>query len=138
IALFSGRRPKRSVKTSLLTEWCLEIIDLPAWLFVESYGSVGDLAETIALLLPESPTAVQGEESLHYYIEHLMQLDKCNDDEKKKFVVECWHNMDTDERFVFNKLITGNFRIGVSQKVMVNALSKLIKMDASIMAHRDR
>src|SRR5690606_35321796 len=109
IALFSGRRPKRSVKTSLLTEWCLEIIDLPAWLFVESYGSVGDLAETIALLLPESPTAVQGEESLHYYIEHLMQLDKCNDDEKKKFVVECWHNMDTDERFVFNKLITGNF-----------------------------
>jgi len=136
IALFSGRRPKRSVKTSLLTEWCLEIIDLPAWLFVESYGSVGDLAETIALLLPESPTAVQGEESLHYYIEHLMQLEKCSDDEKKKFVVECWHNMDTDERFVFNKLITGNFRIGVSQKVMVNALSKLIKMDASIIAHR--
>ncbi len=52
IALFSGRRPKRSVKTSLLTEWCLEIINLPAWLFVESYSTVGDLAETIALLLP--------------------------------------------------------------------------------------
>lgn len=136
IALFSGRRPKRSVKTSLLTEWCLEIINLPAWLFVESYGTVGDLAETIALLLPESATAVQGEESLHHYIEHLMQLEKCSDEEKKKFVVRCWHNMDTDERFVFNKLITGNFRIGVSQKVMVNAISKLIKLDANIIAHR--
>ena len=136
IALFSGRRPKRSVKTSLLTEWCLEIINLPAWLFVESYSTVGDLAETIALLLPESPTAIQGEESLHYYIEQLMQLEKKSETEKKEFVVQCWQNMDREERFVFNKLITGNFRIGVSQKVMVNALSKLIQLDASVIAHR--
>ena len=136
IALFSGRRPKRSVKTSLLTEWCLEIINLPAWLFVESYSTVGDLAETISLLLPESPTAIQGEESLHYYIEQLMQLEKKSDPEKKEFVVQCWQNMDRDERFVFNKLITGNFRIGVSQKVMVNALAKLIKLDANVIAHR--
>src|SRR6202012_2186689 len=53
IALFSGRRPKRTVNTTLLWEWCRELTGLPAWLFEESYHTVGDLAETIALLLPE-------------------------------------------------------------------------------------
>src|ERR1700744_1878455 len=53
IALFSGRRPKRTVNTTLLWEWCRELTGLPGWLFEESYHTVGDLAETIALLLPE-------------------------------------------------------------------------------------
>ena len=52
IALFSGRRPKRTVNTTLLWEWCRELTGLPGWLFEESYHTVGDLAETIALLLP--------------------------------------------------------------------------------------
>jgi DNA ligase-1 len=53
IALFSGRRPKRTVNTTqLLWEWCREVTGLPGWLFEESYHTVGDLAETIALLLP--------------------------------------------------------------------------------------
>ncbi|MEI9946897.1 MAG: hypothetical protein WDN26_22090 [Chitinophagaceae bacterium] len=53
IALFSGRRPKRIISSSFLQLWCMEIANLPAWLFEESYHTVGDLAETIALLLPE-------------------------------------------------------------------------------------
>ncbi len=53
IALFSGRRPKRTVNTTMLWEWCRELTGLPGWLFEESYHTVGDLAETIALLLPE-------------------------------------------------------------------------------------
>src|SRR5688572_26449530 len=52
IALFSGRRPRRSVSSTLLREWCADITNLPLWLFEESYHTVGDLAETIALLLP--------------------------------------------------------------------------------------
>src|SRR5580693_5335868 len=52
IALFSGRRPKRTVNTTMLWEWCRELTGLPGWLFEESYHTVGDLAETIALLLP--------------------------------------------------------------------------------------
>src|SRR4029079_10420085 len=40
------------------------------------------------------------------------------------------------ERFVFNKLITGNFRIGVSQGTMVNALAKTSKLESSVIAHR--
>src|ERR1700753_4462172 len=53
IALFSGRKPKRTVNATQLAEWSREITGLPAWLFEESYHTVGDLAETIALLLPE-------------------------------------------------------------------------------------
>src|SRR5580698_7570094 len=54
IALFSGRRPKRTVNTTKLWEWCREMTGLQDWLFAESYHVVGDLAETIALLLPEA------------------------------------------------------------------------------------
>jgi len=44
--------------------------------------------------------------------------------------------MNKDERFVFNKLITGGFRIGVSQKMIVNALARTTDTTASIIAHR--
>src|SRR5215210_3616302 len=54
IALFSGRRPKRAVNTTQLASFAIELAGLPFWLFEESYHTVGDLAETIALLLPES------------------------------------------------------------------------------------
>lgn len=136
IAIFSGRRPRRTVSSALLGEWCMEITGFPGWLFTESYSTVGDLAETIALLLPEQLSGIQGEESLHYYIEKLMQLEKASVEEKKLFITSSWVNMDRDERFVFNKLITGNFRIGVSQKSMVNALSKVVQLDANTIAHR--
>lgn len=53
IALFTGRKPKSAVKTALLRQWCMEIAQIPPWLFEESYHTVGDLAEAIALLLPE-------------------------------------------------------------------------------------
>ncbi|MGZ8524056.1 MAG: ATP-dependent DNA ligase [Chitinophagaceae bacterium] len=136
IAIFSGRRPRRSVNSRLLSEWCMEIAGLPSWLFTESYSTVGDLAETIALLLPEQTTSIQGEEALHYYIEQLMLLEKASEEEKKKFITTSWMNMNRDERFVFNKLITGSFRIGVSQKTMVNALSKTVNLEANTIAHR--
>ena len=136
IAIFSGRRPRRSVNSRLLSEWCMELSGLPAWLFGESYATVGDLAETIALLLPEQNSSVQGEEALHYYIEQLMRLEKAGVEEKKEFITSSWMNMNHDERFVFNKLITGAFRIGVSQKTMVNALSKTVKLEANTIAHR--
>src|SRR6478736_3247101 len=72
IAIFSGRRPKRAVNSTLLQVWCNEVSGLPAWLFEESYHTVGDLAETIALLLPETTTETTDvAEPLHYYIEHL-------------------------------------------------------------------
>jgi DNA ligase 1 len=142
IALFSGRRPKRTVNTTLLWEWCRELTGLPAWLFEESYHTVGDLAETIALLLPE-PAAhgsggVPGDsgETLAYYLERLAVLGKEDEVAKKAFVQQCWASMDKDERFVFNKFITGGWRIGISQQTVVNALARATAVEASVIAHR--
>src|ERR1700761_2605329 len=76
IALFSGRRPKRTMTTTLLWEWCRGLTGLPGWLFEESYHTVGDLAETISLLLPEGSAESVETESLAFYLTELMELGK--------------------------------------------------------------
>lgn len=135
IALFSGRRPKRIVSSTLLHKWCTELAGLPEWLFYECYGTVGDLAETIALLLPEATHTAQ-HQPLHYYLEELIRLEKADESIKKFFIINTWQSTSKNERFVFNKLLTGNFRIGVSQKMIVNALAKTTALSASEIAHR--
>ena len=136
IALFSGRRPRRIASGSLLAQWCCEISNLPFWLFEESYHTVGDLAEAIALLLPQNNETNLLPHSLSYYLEQITALEKADEATRKKFIVDCWMQMNTEERFVFNKLLTGGFRIGVSQKSMVNALARTVDTDPSIIAHR--
>jgi DNA ligase-1 len=138
IALFTGRRPKAAVKTALLRLWCMETAGIPPWLFEESYHTVGDLAETIALLLPEtvSTDAMHPEHTLSYYLTKLLQLEKQPDEIKRTFVTESWQQLTVNEKFVFNKLITGGFRIGVSQKLMVNAIAKSTNASPSVIAHR--
>lgn len=138
IALFTGRRPKRSVTGALLALWCMEIIHIPGWLFEESYHTVGDFAETIALLLPE-PGDIESngtEYSLSYYLTMLISLAKEDESVKKDFITKSWSQLNTIEKFVFNKLITGGFRIGVSQKMIVNAIAKTTGVSPSIIAHR--
>ncbi|HEU4471743.1 MAG TPA: ATP-dependent DNA ligase [Flavisolibacter sp.] len=136
IAIFSGRRPRRAINTTQLASHCVETAGLPFWLFEESYHTVGDLAETIALLLPDpAPTDVQ-DLPLHYYIERLKTLEKESDEVKKQFILDAWKRLSQGERFVFNKLITGGFRIGVSQSLMVNALARTVKLEPSVIAHR--
>src|SRR6187455_1738202 len=84
IAIFSGRRPRRAVSTTLLATWCIELAEIPSWLFQESYGTVGDLAETIALLLPEPELAQQYNiGALYEYIDQLKALEKASEEEKK-------------------------------------------------------
>ncbi len=134
IAIFSGRRPKRIINSTILQQWCVELIDLPLWLFEESYHTVGDLAETIALLLPP-PIFVGEQNTLSYYLEQFIQLEKADEAIKKDFIITTWMQLNQEERFVFNKLITGGFRIGVSQKMMVNALAKTTQIEASTIAH---
>ncbi|MCU0323103.1 MAG: ATP-dependent DNA ligase, partial [Chitinophagaceae bacterium] len=138
IAIFSGRRPKRAVTATQLKEWCIELTGLTQWLFEECYHTVGDLAETIALLTEN----IQEKEfqlndwSLSEYILQLIDLQKKDDAVKKAFILHCWQNMQQQEKFVFNKLITGGFRIGVSQKLMINALAKTLQIEESLVAHK--
>lgn len=135
IAIFSGRRPKRAISTSQLKQWCIESTSLQEWLFEECYHTVGDLAETIGLLLPIVSSKKENP-PLHYYIEQLILLQNEDEEQKKKFITQVWQELARDELFVFNKLITGGFRIGVSQKMMVNALAKATTLDASLVAHK--
>src|ERR1700682_120949 len=60
IAIFSGRKPRRVASSSFLMEICIELTGLPPWLFEECYHAVGDLGETLSLLVPEGKTAASG------------------------------------------------------------------------------
>ncbi len=133
IALFTGKRPPRPIKTTLMKEWCMELTNLPEWLFLESYSAVGDLGETLALLLP-NPTH-HLDLSLNEWMTELKALKPKSDEQKKAFVLEAWTGLDQQERLIFNKLIGGSFRIGVSKKTLVNALAKLTNIDANQLMH---
>jgi DNA ligase-1 len=134
IALLSGRRPRRTVTTTLLRQWAAEAAHIPLWLFEETYPVVGDLAETIALVLP--PNTQKSQESLSYWIGYIQDLKDFHDVEKKEGVLSGWQRLDATERFLFNKLITGGFRVGVSQKLMTRALAQATDIDESVLAHR--
>lgn len=133
LALFTGKRPKRPVNTNLLKQWALEIIQLPEWLFLESYSSVGDLGETLSLILPPPENDIQ--KSLSQWMTELIHLKDQTDEEKKRYVTESWNGLDYTERFIFNKLIGGSFRIGVSKKLLITALSKYSDIDSSQLMH---
>jgi DNA ligase 1 len=134
IAILSHRRPKRTVNVTLLSTWATELSGLPAWLVEESYHVVGDLAETITLVLPAATDT--SDESLTYWINFIKDLELLGVDEKKQMITGAWSRLEPMQRFVFNKLITGSFRIGVSQQLMVKALSKHAGVKESIVAHR--
>ncbi len=134
IAILSHRRPPRPINTSLLRQWASELANIPLWLFEESYHIVGDLAETIALVVPK--TKQSSEKSLTEFLEEMIALKKKTDIEKKAYLNNNWKVLNYYERFVFTKLITGGFRIGVSQKLMTKALAKATAMDEDILAYK--
>ncbi|MBA4299718.1 DNA ligase-1 [Algoriphagus alkaliphilus] len=133
VAIFSHRRPKRQVSTKQLRNWCQELAGIPDWLFDECYHAVGDLAETIALLLPK--TTHENDKNLGQWIEFLQALEMLPEELKKENIQNAWSKLDYSERFVFNKIITGGFRIGVSQSLMSQALAKVLQLDKSNIAH---
>lgn len=133
IAMFTGKKPRRPVSTALIKEWAIEQSGIPPWLFAESYHSVGDLSETIALVLP--PPELETDRKLHEWITDLAKLNGQSDAAKKEFILNAWNSLDTPQRFIFNKLISGNFRIGVSNKTLVNALAKQSGTDTNKIMH---
>ncbi|MFV8225525.1 ATP-dependent DNA ligase [Christiangramia aquimixticola] len=134
IAILSHRRPPRPVNTTLMREWASELAKIPLWLFEESYHIVGDLAETIALVIPKSDA--NSEKSLSQFLDEIIALKKKPEEEKKEYLFDNWLNLNYYERFVFTKLITGSFRIGVSQKLMTRALAKATDIDEDILAYK--
>lgn len=134
IAILSHRRPPRPVNTTLMRQWASELANIPLWLFEESYHIVGDLAETIALVIP--PAEESSEKSLNQFLQEILELKPKTESEKKDYLQKNWLELNYYERFVFTKLITGSFRIGVSQKLMTRALSKATDIDEDILAYK--
>lgn len=134
IAILSHRRPPRPVNTTLLRTWASELANIPLWLFEESYHVVGDLAETIALVIPAADQS--SDKSLTDFLQEMIALKKKKEEEKRAYLYENWSVLNYYERFVFTKLITGGFRIGVSQKLMTRALAKATQIDEDILAYK--
>ena len=134
VALLSGRRPRRSVTTTALGEWAAERAGIPLWLFEEAYPIVGDLAETIALVLP--PAKTTSDNTLTDWITEIRDLAQADEAARKAAILAAWDALGPTERFVFNKLITGGFRMGVSRKLMTRALAEATGQDEARIAHR--
>ncbi len=134
IAILSHRRPPRPVNTTLLREYAAELANIPLWLFEDSYHIVGDLAETIALVIPDEKQ--QTSKTLSTFLEEIIELKAQDDEAKKSYLQHNWKSLDYHARFVFTKLLTGSFRIGLSQKLMTRALSKTTGVDEDELAYR--
>jgi len=134
LALFTGRKPKRIINSTFTRTWAVEASNIPAWLFEESYHVVGDLAETMALLMPRNEHS--SNKTLTEWIAELNLLAGKTEEERKIWLMESWAMLDSQERFVFNKLLTGSFRVGVSQNLVIKALAEITKLDAATLTHR--
>jgi DNA ligase-1 len=134
LALFSGRKPKRQINATQFRVWAIEASNIPAWLFEESYHVVGDLAETVALLLPDHGNS--SNKTLTEWIGEINALNNMPEVEKHDWLNRSWAMLDAQERFVFNKILTGSFRVGVSQNLVIKALADVAELDAATITHR--
>ncbi|HEU5050957.1 MAG TPA: ATP-dependent DNA ligase, partial [Gemmatimonadales bacterium] len=132
-----GRRPKRLVRAGDLRTWAADAAAIPEWLFEESYHAVGDLAETIALLLPEQEEEAKDSASLSQWVEErLLPLRELEPAEQRRVMLDAWQELGGRERYVWNKLITGAFRVGASQRLVIRALAEVSGVADEVIAHR--
>jgi DNA ligase-1 len=135
IAFLTGRRPKRIINSTKLWTWAMHESGLPGWLFAESYDAVGDLGETITLLLKKTDKVDM--RPLHWWIEErMLKLAKKEEDEQRADIIDSWNTMSKEQRFVWNKLLTGSFRVGVSAKLIVKGIAKASGIDENVISHR--
>jgi DNA ligase-1 len=130
LALLYGKRPKGIVPTSKLKEWVAEEANIPMWLFSESYYIVGDLAETCAMLAHSKDKSMYIG-SLADVMNQLLLLKSKTIEEKKEYVVSFWRLYDASSVFVFNKLLTGGFRMGVSEGIVAKAIAAYTHREVS-------
>ncbi|MBW4435639.1 MAG: ATP-dependent DNA ligase [Pleurocapsa minor GSE-CHR-MK-17-07R] len=131
----SGRRIKNLLNSRKLHAWAIERADVPEWLFGECYDAVGDIAETIAHLLP-APDHTD-DRPLSWWVEtRLLPLKSAPEEAQREIILEAWDALDGVERFVWNKLITGGFRVGVSQLLITRALENVTRLPGATLAHR--
>ena len=135
VYFLAGGKPRQMISTKLLRQLALEQTQLPEWLFEECYQSVGDLAETLALLLP-LPESVEDAPLELWMSERLFSLRSLGDAQKLERLRRWTHALPQEERLPFFKLTTGALRIGVSKLQVVRALADVTGIDVKRMAQR--
>ncbi|MBC7794646.1 MAG: ATP-dependent DNA ligase [Clostridia bacterium] len=140
-ALFflTGRRFKRLMNVRQLGDWVGEATGLPGWLIEESYASVGDLAETIALLLDngDKPRGTAVDLPLHVWLEdRIAKLGTMTVEEQHATILQWWNELAGRELFILTKLLTGSFRVGVSATLVTRAIAKFAQLPADAATHR--
>jgi len=135
VYFLAGGKPRQAINSRVLREFAISATGLPDWLFEESYQAVGDVAETIALLLP--PPTRSGDGSLvHWVEERLLPLRGKAPADVLAALRDYVDELDTAERFLLIKLIGGGFRVGVSRLLITRALAEHSGLDAKIIAQR--
>ncbi|CRM59154.1 ATP-dependent DNA ligase [Pseudomonas sp. 37 R 15] len=135
VYFLSGGRPRQLVPTRLLRDMATQAASIEPWLFEESYQSVGDLAETISLLLPES--TYTSEDGLAVWLEDkLLPLRGLAPLELAERLPALWAQLDQPSLMVCIKLITGSFRVGVSKLLVTRALAAMAGLDSKRVAQR--
>ena len=140
LRVLSGGRQLRVVPTTLLRQWAAESAGIPLWLVEECYAHVGDLAETLALVLPH-PGPDAAADGVGLGLAECMRttieaLRGASDDVKRLTVERVWKLLAPRERIVWHKLLTGGCRVGVSQTLVARALAEVAGVDPAVMAHR--
>lgn len=136
IACLSGRRPKTSLPMKRLVAWAAEFSEIPEWLFDECYSTVGDLGETIALLLPTTESSFSGLSLSAAINDWLLPLRSQTEPEQRAALKAIWSQLSPAARFVWNKLLTGGFRVGVSRQLVTRALANALERPSDLIAQR--
>ena len=135
VYFLSGGRPRQLVPVRALRELAVEISGLSTWLFEESYQAVGDLAETISLVLPEATHS--STDGLAVWIEDkLLPLRGENPEFLARRLPALWAQLDRASLMLCIKLITGSFRVGVSKLLVTRALAAMAGLDSKRVAQR--
>ncbi|WP_130930439.1 ATP-dependent DNA ligase [Pseudomonas sp. Sample_24] len=135
VYFLSGGRPRQLVPARLLHDLAIEQSGLSTWLFEESYQAVGDLAETISLILPEAPHV--SSDGLAVWVEKkLLPLRGESPEVLARQLPELWSQLDRTSLMLCIKLITGSFRVGVSKLLVTRALATMAHLDSKRVAQR--
>jgi DNA ligase-1 len=131
----AGGKLRRLANSTELRTWAAREAGLPDWMIDECYEAVGDLAETIALLLPD-PAEVS-DETLHHWVEQtLVPWTGAGPEERRAAILRTWRSLPREQRLVANKLLTGAFRVGVSRTSVLKGLSRVAGIDSDVLQHR--
>ncbi len=131
----SGNKLRQLIPTKLLRQWAAEEAGISLWLLEESYHSVGDLAETLSLIVPPGNPA--DDLSLSQWIEErLIPLRTMDEPGQHALVIDTWRNTSVAMRLVIMKLITGAFRVGVSRRLVTRAIAEHSGISPEVISHR--